>query len=133
VSEAAVADAFLAALREEPTLRQVVHEGTVLERPTRYVSVFTDGGLRGIESFTGPQQTVLRTFVVHSVAADPEKVRQLGQLVVAQVVDRVLVVDGRVCRRVQHEASEPARLDRDVDPPLFYGVDEFSVTSKPAT
>jgi len=133
VSEIAVVDAFLAALREEPSLAQIVHEGTVEDRPTRYVSVFTDGGLRGVESFTGPQQTALRTFVVHSVAADPRKARQISQLVIDQVVDRVLVVDGRVCRRVQHEASEPARLDRDVDPPLFYGVDEFSVTSKPAT
>ena len=133
MSEIGVVDAFLTALREEPSLTNVVHEGTVLERPTRYVSVFTDGGLRGVESFTGPQQTVLRTFVVHSVAADPSKARQVSQLVIDQVVDRVLTADGRVCRPVQHEASQPVRLDRDVDPPLFYGVDEFSVTSKPAT
>ena len=132
MSEVGVKDAFLDSIRKEPSLAQVVWEGTVLKRPTRYVSVFSDSGERESESFTGPQQTVTRSFLVHSVGATAAKAQEVSALVIEQVVDRVFDVAGRVCRPVQHEASHYTRLDQDIDPPLFYNVDEFSVISKPS-
>lgn len=128
----AVKNALLERIEEEPTLSQIVYEGTVLNRPTRYVSVFTDTGYREAERFTGSQSTSTQTFVVHSVGSTPDKALEVAELVQTQLVDHVLQVAGRTCRRLRHESSQPMQLDRDITPELYYCVDEFAVTSEPA-
>jgi hypothetical protein len=126
-----VKQAFLARIRTGETLSRIVYEGTVKDRPNRYVSVFTDSGLHEAERWTGPQSTSTQTFVVHSVGSTPDKAQEVAELVQRQVIDHVLVVEGRTCRRIRHESSQPIQLDQDIDPELYYCVDEFAVTTSP--
>ena len=127
----AVKNAFLDAIREDATLAHIVWEGTVKDRPSRYVSVHTDSGVREVGRFTGPQTTSTQTFTVHSVGETPDKAQEVAERVFAQVLDRVLVVPNRACRRVRHGSSQPAQLSDDVSPALYFCVDEFDVTSEP--
>lgn len=128
----AVKNAFLERIREDKTLYGIVFEGTVTDRPTRYVAVHTDSGFRESERFTGPQSTSTQTFIVHSVGATVDKALEVSERVQAQVIDYVLSVPGRNCRRVRHESSQPTQLDQDITPELYYCVDEYTVTSDPA-
>lgn len=120
-------------LKTDAVLAPVVFEGVVKDRPTRYVTFFTNSGFREAERFTGPQVTSTQTFTVHSVGTTADQAQFMAEKVFAAVLDRVLVVPGRVCRRVRHASSQPVQLDTDVTPPLFYCVDEFDVTSTPTS
>jgi len=131
VSTLAVKNALLARLRADPSLRAIVHEGVVTDRPSRYLTVYADLGLRTAARLTGPQTRATQTFTIHSVGSTPEKAQQVSALVIAQLVDHVLVVEGRSCWPVTHEETQPPGLDTDVNPPLHYCVDGFQVVSTP--
>lgn len=124
--------AVLARLRQDSVLASSTFEGVVTNRPNRYVAVFSDSGFRTAERFTGLQGTSSQSFTVHSVGTTPDQAQAIADRVFAQLLDWTPAVEGRVCRRMRHEASEPVQIDRDVTPPMFYGVDVFEVTSSPS-
>lgn len=124
--------AVLARLRQDSVLASSTFEGVVTNRPNRYAAVFSDSGFRTAERFTGPQGTSSQSFTVHSVGTTPDQAQAIADRVFAQLLDWTPAVEGRVCRRMRHEASEPVQIDRDVTPPMFYGVDVFEVTSSPS-
>ena len=128
----AVKNALLARLREDLTLKNIVFEGVVTARPNRYVAVYSDSGLREAERFTGGQWTSTQSFTIHCVSESPDKAQEIADRVFAQLLDHVLEVPDRRCRRIRHGSSQPVQLDSDVSPPLWYTVDEFDVTSTPA-
>jgi len=132
VSIRAVKNALLARLRADPVLKDCTYEGVVTTRPARYVTVYSDSGLREAERFTGGQWTSTQSFTVHSVGSTPDQAQFVAEKVFAQLLDHVLVVPERQCRRIRHGSSQPVQLDSAVSPPLWYTVDEFDVTSTPA-
>lgn len=125
----AVKKALLDRLKEDAVLAPVVFEGVVTSRPNRYVTLFTNSGVREAERFTGAQLTSTQSFTVHSVGTTPDQAQFVAEKVFAQWLDWTPTVAGRVCRRVRHSSSQPVQLDADVSPPLYYCVDEFDVTS----
>jgi len=131
MSMRAVKNAVLARLREDSALKDRVFEGVVTNRPTRYVTVFSDSGQRSQERFTGGQWASTQTFVIHSVSESPDKAQIEADRVFAKLLDWTPTVEGRRCRRVRHASSQPVQYDTDVSPPLYYCVDEFDVTSTP--
>lgn len=124
--------AVLARLRQDSVLASSTFEGVVTNRPNRYVAVFSNSGNRTAERFTGSQGTSAQSFTIHSVGTTPDQAQAVADRVFAQLLDWTPTVEGRVCRRMRHEASEPVQIDRDVTPPMFYGVDVFEVTSSPS-
>lgn len=128
----AVKKALMDRLKEDTVLAPVVFEGVVTNRPNRYVTIFTDSGYRESERFTGGQWTSTQGFTVHSVGTTPDQAQYVAERVFAQLLDHVLVVPGRTCRRIRHASSQPVQQDTDISPPLYYTVDEFDVTHIPA-
>jgi hypothetical protein len=131
VSTRAVKNALLSRLREDASLKSIVHEGVVTDRPSRYVTVYADTGRRSAGRLTGPQTTATQYFTVHSVGTTPDKAQEVAERVITQLCDHVLLVEGRDCWPVTHEESQPAALDADSNPPLHYCIDEFEVVSTP--
>jgi len=128
--------AYLARLREDADLASRVFEGDVPplngEPRNRYVNVYVNSGVRRVERFMGSQSEATFTYTVHSVSVSADAAQELSDRVMAQTLDHVLIVEGRVCRRLIHTNSQPTAIDRDISPPLWYAVDQFDVTSSPA-
>jgi hypothetical protein len=124
-------DAVLARLRVDPVLAGCTFQGVVLNRPERYVTVHSDNGFREQDRFAAGQLTQTFSFTVHTVGRSPEQSQALAERVYAQLLGVTLVIPGRRARRIRSVVSRPTALDRDVDPPLFYGVDVFELTSEP--
>ncbi|WIE54227.1 DUF3168 domain-containing protein [Curtobacterium sp. MCBD17_003] len=130
-------DAVLARLREHADLAPRVFEGVADENDdgsprTRYVTVWANSGRRTVGRYTGPQDVETYTFTVHSVSQVPSDVRVLADAVMQQLLGFVPAIDGRVCRRITHEVSEPLQYDRDLTPPLYWAAAEFDLISDPA-
>lgn len=122
--------ALLDRLEEDSILAGKVHEGVVPKRVPPYVSLFTDTGSHQAERFIGPDMTVNYQYLTHSVGETPEQAQLLAEHVAAQFLNWVPAVSGYRCSRLRHPTSPPTQLDRDVDPPLFYCIDEWDLTSR---
>lgn len=125
-------NAVLSRLRAHPDLKDIVYQGIVTTRPTKYCSVFVNNGDRTQERYTGGQWTADFTITVHSVGSTPEQAQWVAERVYEQLLGARLSVPGRSARPVRAQSALPVQTDRDVSPPLFYTVDEFGFTTAPA-
>lgn len=125
-------NAVLSLLRADATLAGIVFQGVVTNRPARYVTVYTNNGPREVSRLTGPQSAVTFTYIVHSVGQTPEQAQWVAEKVYLQLVDAVPNVPGRVVSPIRSVSSLSVQIDRDIDPPLWYCVDEFDLHTEPA-
>lgn len=123
-------DSFGAAIRSASGLANTTFEGTVTDRPDRYVS-YTPRDTRSVSRFTGPQALVSNEYIVHSVGSTPKKAKQARELMLAAVLDQTLVTEGWKNKRVHHITSQPLALDKDIAPPLWYCTDVLGFDSEP--
>ena len=123
--------AFLALARSHPELGGDVFEGKVVNPPERYASVWANNGVRQIERQDHRQLQITTRFTVHSVGTSLERARWVAGRIMLQVLDVRPVIDGRACWPIRLGASLPADLDQDIKPELYFGVDEFTLTSTP--
>jgi len=123
------ADAFMDAIKRDAELADLTYEGNVKTRPEFYVSVFTPTPGDSRHRFTGPQGRQDWTYVTHSVGTSPGQARWVAARLRAQLLDTVLQVDGHRCWPIRHPAGQPMQDDTDLNPPLYYLVDEWELTS----
>lgn len=119
--------AFIAAIASDVELK--VFEGTVTDRPTKYVSVFSRES-RAVGRFTGPHSVLTNEFVVHSVGQTPEQAKWVRERMLEKVLDKTFVIEGWRNGRVQYVTSQPLGIDKDPSPPLFYTVDVLAFDSE---
>lgn len=131
------AAATLARLREDDVLTDSTFEGLVApdengDRPQRYLSVFSDNGEYEAGRATGPAETVTFTYTLHSVGTDPQQARAVAERAFAQLLGYRPTITGRRCGRYRHTYSQQIQIDDTAKPPLWFGVDEFELTTDPA-
>jgi hypothetical protein len=131
------AEATLARLRADDVLSDSTFEGLVEpdvsgERPQRYLSVFSNNGEHAAERATGRSETVTFTYTLHSVGSTPSQAQAVAERAFAQLLDFRPSIDGRRCGRYRHTYSQQIQIDDTVKPSLWYGVDEFELTTDPA-
>lgn len=125
-------NAVLARLREDAILADSTFEGEVSARPARYCTVYVDSGFRQVERFTGGSGVADFSFTIHSVGSTQEQAQLVAERVFAQLLDWTPTIAGRNSRRMRHVASRPVAYDTDIDPPLYFAVDVFDLTTAPA-
>lgn len=125
-------DAFKARLQVHPDLAAITFEGIVPKGPTKYVTVHAATPSHSQSAFTGPLAQEDYTFTTHSVGTTADQALWVADRVQAQLVGHVLIVPGRVCRRLRHPVGRPVEEDDDVTPSLFYVADQWDFTSDPA-
>lgn len=118
--------AVLARLRSDARLTDAVYEGTVVNPPNVYVSVFSGIGRDDADRFAGPSNANSTTYTVHSVARDTAGAKSTARRVAALLTDWE-PVEGR--GRIVHAVSREPQLDRESNPPLWYLVDQYDLTS----
>lgn len=118
--------AVFARLRSDARLEDIVFEGTVEDRPDVYVSVFAPLGRDSADRFTGPSAVNDTTYTIHSVALDIAGAKSTARRVAALLTDWTPDVPG--ARRISHSVSRPPQYDRDLNPPLWYVVDQYDLT-----
>jgi hypothetical protein len=101
-----------------------VFEGTVTDPPARYVSVFAPLGADSSDRLGGVSNVNETTYTIHSVGTTVEAAKWVGRRVVGLLTDHAIPGVGRLT----HPVSQPPRLDRDANPPLWYLVDQFDLT-----
>lgn len=126
------ANAVLARLREDSVLSGVTFQGVVTDRPDRYVTMFMDSGDWTQQRLTGPQGTATFGMTFHSVGTTAEQAQFVAEHVFDKLLGYTPNVPARACWRIRHVSSQPVQLDQDVNPPLYYCVDVFNLTSDPA-
>jgi hypothetical protein len=115
-------------LEEDSILNDSTFEGTVINRPNRYLSLFLSGGQRTQGRFTGPSSIADYTLVTHSVGTTPEQSQLVEERAQSKLVDWRPVIPGFDCRRVVHASSQPMDQDTDVTPPLYFIASSYSLT-----
>lgn len=124
-------NAVLARLREDAILADSTFGGEVTTRPARYCTVYVDSGFRQVERFTGGSGVADFSFTIHSVGSTQEQAQLVAERVFAQLLDWTPTIAGRNSRRMRHVASRPVAYDTDIDPPLYFAVDVFDLTTAP--
>lgn len=130
-------NAVLARLRADSALVNKVHDGIVqspdgkpVEGP--YCVVYVNGGDRQEERLLGGQTRANFTFTIHSVGKTPEEAQAVVSHVYKQLLGFTPMISGRVCWPIRSVVTQATRLDKDVLPPMFYAVDEFTLSSSKA-
>lgn len=110
-----------------------VYDGTVPNSPVLpYVVMYGDQGAAEANAYT--EVSSFRRFRVQTttVAANQPQARALAERVESALLDVRPTVAGRTCVPIRKETSQPVRRDDDVDPPVFYAVDVWVLSSVPA-
>lgn len=121
--------AFIAAIKTDEGLATTTFEGTVTNRPARYVSVFPRES-RAVGRFTGPHSTLTNEYIVHAVGATPDQAKWAREHMLEKVLDVTLAIDGWRNGRVRFVTSQPIAIDKDVTPALWYTVDVLAFDSE---
>lgn len=125
------AEAILSLLRSIPHV--TVYDGSVPDRPALpYVVVWITPPRHESDRMTGDQLNADNVFQTTTSGLTPESVRIVVNNLHAALVDARVAVDGRNSQRIKHLTAQPIRPDQDVLPPLFYGVDQWSLFTVPA-
>lgn len=123
-------DVILALVR---TAAVTVYDGVVPNKsPVPYAVLYSDLG--DYERLTLSQLSDKRTvhFQTTSVGVTPEQARWVALKTRAVCIDALVPLDGRLTWRIAHESSQPVQRDDDLDPPVFYAVDQYVLASVPA-
>lgn len=130
-------NALLERLRTDTALAEVVFDteakqasGGVVQPP--YVVVYSNAGDRVEARLTGSQTRNTTTFTIHSVGATAEQARAVSRKLYALLLGYRPTVSGQTCWPFKAVVSQPVRLDKDVLPAVYYGVDEFQLMTTPA-
>lgn len=123
--------AFLARLRSDPQLSDVVFEGEVTGDPQRYVNVYPDTGFFTRRSMLGEHQDADVTFTIHSVGTTRAQAMWVDGRVLALLNDHILTVPGRRCWRLQPAGTQPVAKDSTAVPEKFLAVRRFILHSTP--
>lgn len=121
-----------ARLRADSILSTATFDGEVTNRPSRYCSVYMNGGLRDSERLSGPSAFADFRITIHSIGSTVEQCQLVQERVMAQLIDYTPPVAGRNPRRLRHVASVEVEMDTDIDPPLYIARDVFEWTTAPA-
>lgn len=97
-----------------------------------YCVVYTNQGQREVERLNASQTRANFTFTIHSVGTSAEQAQAVAEKVYTQLLGFKPTIAGRNCWPVRAEMSQSVRMDKDVLPPVFYAVDEFTLSSTPA-
>lgn len=125
-------DAVLARLRANSGLATIVFDEAVTGSSTKFVVVYTDTGRDLDPRMTGPTTRTDFTYTIHSVGESKRQAIWVADRVRAQLLNFKPTVEGRTCTRLQHPVSRPITDDKDSNPPLWYAVDQYDLTSFPA-
>jgi hypothetical protein len=132
VSTEAHVQALLDRLRADSILAPVVFEGDVVGKPGGYVVFYSSQPSHSVERLTGEQTQEDYTFTTVSVGLTPTQARVMADRVVAQLLNFVPTVPGRVCRRLRHPVGRPIEREEDSNPSLWYFTDQWDLTSSPS-
>lgn len=125
------AEAILSLLRSIPNV--TVYDGIVPDRPALpYVVAWITPPRHESDRMTGDQLNADNVFQTTASGLTPESVRIVVGNLHRALVDARVAVEGRNSQRIKHLTSQPIRPDEDVSPPLFYGVDQWSLFTVPA-
>lgn len=124
--------AVLARLRDAAGMSERVFEGRVPSRTEAYAALYTNTGSYPQDRFTGPQGgTVTYTYWLHWIGSTPDQAQSIAERGLEQLLNWRPVIDGYSCSRMLHRVSQPIQFDDVVRPPLFFGIDQFDLTSNP--
>lgn len=129
--------AVLARLRADAWLTAATFDDEVTpeERPQRYALVTSNAGVQTAQRLTqAVKATTARreiTYTIRSVGTTRAQAIAVADRVAAQLLGFIPTVSGRRCWPIRHAISRPAQKDTDPNPPLWYCVDEFDLTSDP--
>jgi hypothetical protein len=118
--------------RAHPILADFTFDGIVTGDPQRYANVHGNIGRRSSWNLRRRQARADYTFTIHSVGEDPAQARAVGQAVLAQLIDWTPTIPGRSCFPLDHAVSQPIFRDPDANPAVWYGVDQFDLSTLPA-
>jgi hypothetical protein len=118
--------AVLARLRSDLQLADAVYEGTVKNPPARYVSVFAPLGRDVGDRLAGPSNVNETTYTIHSVGHTVEQAKWVARRVNALLKD-FEPVPGK--GQLTHPVSRDPLLDREANPPLWFLVDQYDLSS----
>lgn len=125
-------DAIVARLKANPDLAGIVYDEKIPTGSTKYVAVYSNAGFDDDPRYSGPTTRTEITFTIHSVGASKRQALWVAERVRAQLVNFKPTVAGRECARLQHPVSRPVLADTSSNPPLWYTVDQFDLSSFPA-
>lgn len=118
--------AVIARLRTDTTLTVYDSEAPATVGQS-YVVLYMNSGYRVSDRFTGPSNTALFTFTLHSVGLNPDQTQFVQERVLAKLVDWTPTVTGHNPQRMRHEVSLPARVDTDAATKRWFAVDQFDL------
>lgn len=123
--------AVLEALRGTAGLN--VHDGVAPDSPTYpYVVIYADSGAASRSTLLAVSDRLEVTVQATAVGRSPESARWVAERVRGALLDARLPVPGRRSFPVTHEESRLLGRDDDVQPPVFYAVDLYRLTTVPA-
>ena len=73
-----------------------------------------------------------QTLIVHGIGTGPEQAQWEADKARTALLSTAITVDARTVLYVQHTSSQPVERDDDVQPPLFYAVDTYTLSTTPA-
>lgn len=125
------AEAILSLLRSIPHV--TIYDGAVPDAAALpYVVAWITQPRHESDRMTGDQANADNVFQTTVSGASVESVRIVLDHLHAALVDARVAVDGRNTQRVKHLSGQPTRPDNDVDPPVLYATDQWSLMSAPS-
>lgn len=119
--------ALMARLRSDAQLADAVFEGTVKNPPKRYASVFSGLGSDSSDRLAGPSNVNQVTYTIHSVGNTIEQAKWVASRVKGLLLDWVPIPGTGAA--FTHPVSREPQLDRQANPPLWFLVDQYDLTS----
>ena len=124
-------DAVLAMLQSDATLH--VHDGKVPDgSPLPYVVLFTDDGLDEATNIEAVPDVLTVRVQITSSGLNRTAAPIIRDKAHATLIGRTPTVSGRNCTPLRQENSRKLEEDRDVNPSVLYGVNEYVFISVPA-
>jgi hypothetical protein len=123
--------AVLARLRADTKIADAVFDSGADSPSVPYCVVYADQGTREQERLLATQSRATFVYTIHSVGSTPDEAQWMAERVYAQLLGFRPEIEGRSCWPIAAEASVPVRRDDDPHPALFFGVDEFRLSSVP--
>lgn len=96
-----------------------------------YTVVYTDLG--ATDGPLGDRYADLdQTLIVHGVGTGPEQAQWEADKARVALLTTAITVDGRTVLYVEHTSSQSVQRDDDTQPPLFYAVDTYTLSTTPS-